>query len=112
MGLRLEYKCKYDELTPCTTSDAEIVSASDDDLPIKPTDYPGIPSQQLSDLLNKLTHEELKSQDFTYEDMPDLVSCVKKKPFITKTTTTTTDEDTDAEYNEYPFNSNTSRSNN
>ena len=38
--------------------------------------------------------------------MPDLEYSVNKKPI-----TTTTDEDTDAEYSEYPFHSNTSRTN-
>ena len=62
----------------------------------------------MTDLLHRLTAEEEESQDYIYDDMPDLEYSVNKKPF----TTTTTDEDTDAEYSEYPFNSNTSRTNN
>ena len=107
--LRFETKSKYDELTPCTSDDEEIVSPLTAIARRVRAQIGTLrPIPKLTDLtiLHRLTAEEEESQDYIYDDMPDLEYSVNKKEF-----TTTTDEDTDADYSEYPLHSNTSRTN-
>ena len=96
---------KYDELTPCTSDDdiiSPVISAARRTIRT-PRSIP-----KWSELLDRLTPEEIESEDYIYEDMPYFEDSVHKKPF---TCTTSTDEDSDAEYSEHPFNSNTSTTN-
>ena len=106
--LQCETKSKYDELTPCTSDDdiiSPVISAAR--RVIVPIRTPR-PIPKFCELLDRLTPEEIESEDYIYEDMPYFEDSVHKKPF---TCTTSTDEDSDAEYSEHPFNSNTSTTN-
>ena len=89
-------KSKYDHQTP--SSDDE-----DENLPIRPSDYPGVRPSRLCEYRKRLTPAEIESQDFIYEDMAPTVSGVRRKQYCT--TATTTDSDSDVDYTEFPLNS-------
>ena len=61
-----DYQSNYDHLTPSSDDENENMA----NIPIRPSDYPGVRPSRLSEYRKKLTPAEIKSQDFIYEDMP------------------------------------------
>ena len=96
--------------TPAMTTDPYSTSDDEENVPIRPSDYPGVRPSRLSEYRKKLTPAEIKSQDFIYKDMSPTVSGVRKKQFFT--TAMTKDSDSDVDYTEWPLSSRSPKSSN